>query len=137
MGRNKAAGVIKGVKGQFGAGEGERPFTFLELEIRKRWILASLASAETVMIDGGATQALSKEGRSLPPAGITAVTGPFDRGDTVSIAGSDGRRLGRGIVCYRADELKLIRGYHSDSIAERLGYAYDPVATHRNDLILV
>jgi glutamate 5-kinase len=44
--------------------------------------------------------------------------------------------LGRGIARYDSEELARIRGCHSNQITERLGYAYGPVAVHRNDLIL-
>ena len=107
------------------------------LESRKRWILAGPTANGSVIIDEGAAQALQKKGRSLLPAGITAVEGSFERGDAVSITGPDKRELARGITRYNSRELGLILGCHSDEISGRLGYAYGPVAVHRNDLILV
>ena len=47
-----------------------------------------------------------------------------------------GATLARGIARYSSDELNQIKGCRSSEIAERLGYAYGPVAVHRNDLIL-
>ena len=44
--------------------------------------------------------------------------------------------LARGIARYDSGELTRIRGCRSHQITERLGYAYGPVAVHRNDLIL-
>ncbi|HSH12685.1 MAG TPA: PUA domain-containing protein, partial [Desulfurivibrionaceae bacterium] len=88
-------------------------------------------------VDRGAAEALRAKGRSLLPAGIAAVEGDFERGDAVSIVTPKGVELARGITRYSATEMRQIRGGHSDEIAHRLGYAYGPVAVHRNDLILV
>ena len=107
------------------------------LESRKRWIFASPTPAGSLLIDDGAAQALRDQGRSLLPAGITAVIGDFQRGDAITIRGSDETELARGIARYSSSELERIRGHHSNQISDRLGYAYGPVAVHRNDLILV
>lgn len=107
------------------------------LENRKKWIYAGRKLAGRVHIDAGASKALGADGRSLLPAGITAVTGAFERGDTISIIGADGRELARGISRYNSGDLTRIAGFHSDKIVEILGYAYGPVAVHRNDMILL
>lgn len=107
------------------------------LENRKRWIFAGRKPRGCVMIDGGAAKALLENGRSLLPAGITAITGSFDRGDTICIQGPDKQELARGITRYSSSDLHLIAGLHSEQIEARLGYAYGPVAVHRNDLILL
>lgn len=107
------------------------------LESRKRWIFAGPTSAGSLMVDEGAALALSRQGRSLLPAGITGVSGDFERGDTVSIVRADGSELARGTARYGSVELRQILGCQSDEIADRLGYAYGPVAIHRNDLILL
>ncbi len=107
------------------------------LESRKRWIYAGPTPAGSLTVDDGAALALRDEGSSLLPAGITAVSGDFERGDTVSILRPDGSELARGTTRYGSAELRQIMGCHSDEIAARLGYAYGPVAVHRNDLILL
>ncbi len=106
------------------------------LENRKRWIFAGPAPAGCLRVDAGAARALRQHGSSLLPAGIAAVEGAFERGDTVCILGPAREELARGIARYASNELERIRGCRSDQIAERLGYAYGPVAVHRNDLIL-
>jgi len=135
-----AAGHAPNVIERIVAGEevGTR-FPALEtpLESRKRWIFAGPTPSGSVLVDEGAALALRHRGRSLLPAGIVSVTGAFERGDTVSVVQVDGREVARGIARYGSDELRQIKGLHSDEIAERLGYAYGPVAVHRNDLILV
>ena len=107
------------------------------LDSRKRWILAGPAPAGHVTVDAGAARALREHGGSLLPAGIVAVEGTFERGDSVIIRGPDGDALARGIARYGTDALARIQGCHSSEIAERLGYAYGPVAVHRDDLILL
>ncbi len=107
------------------------------LENRKRWIFAGPKPPGRVVIDEGAALALTRNGRSLLPAGIIQVHGPFERGDTISIHNRQQKELARGIVRYTSDELKRLQGCHSKDIEARLGYAYGPVAVHRNDLILV
>lgn len=107
------------------------------LENRKRWIFAGSKPAGKLTVDAGAQKALVDNGRSLLPAGIIQVEGIFQRGDTVTIHNENGRELARGIVRYSSADLHRIAGRHSDTIAEELGYAYGPVAVHRNDMIIV
>jgi len=135
-----AAGSAPNVIARIASGEsvGTR-FPALEnpLENRKRWIFAGRKPKGCVVIDEGAAQALLENGRSLLPAGITAVTGTFYRGDTICIEGPDKQELARGIARYASSDLHQIAGLHSDQIEARLGYAYGPVVVHRNDLILL
>ncbi|MFQ5400783.1 MAG: glutamate 5-kinase [Anaerolineae bacterium] len=107
------------------------------LESRKRWILAGPKPAGCVVVDEGAAAALRQGGRSLLPAGIVAVSGRFERGDTITITGKEGSEMARGIARYSSRDLAQIAGHHSDEIEARLGYAYGPVAVHRNDMIML
>lgn len=107
------------------------------LENRKRWIFAGRKPKGCVVIDEGAAQALLKNGRSLLPAGIVAINGSFNRGDTICIEGPDKQELAKGITRYASGDLYQIAGLHSEQIEAKLGYAYGPVVVHRNDLILL
>lgn len=107
------------------------------LESRKRWIFAGAVPTGSLVVDAGAAHALSKRGSSLLPAGITQVQGEFERGDAVAIVDPAGRELARGIARYGHKAMRQIAGSQSHEIEDRLGYAYGPVAVHRNDLILV
>ncbi|NBU65030.1 MAG: glutamate 5-kinase, partial [Chloroflexia bacterium] len=49
------------------------------LEGRKRWILAETARNSKLAVDSGAANAITTHGKSLLPAGITAVEGDFER----------------------------------------------------------
>jgi glutamate 5-kinase len=103
---------------------------------RKQWIAGTLSPKGTVRVDPGAERALAS-GRSLLPAGVTAVEGEFDRGDAVRVVASDGRELARGLVAYGADEARLLVGRRSHGIAEALGYRGRDEIIHRDDLVLI
>jgi len=101
---------------------------------RKRWI-ASMKPRGEITIDAGAAHALSR-GKSLLPAGITAVSGQFGRGDPVLILGPDGARLGQGLSRYTADEARIIAGHRSGEIEALLGYPGRAALIHRDDMAL-
>ncbi len=108
------------------------------LERRKRWILARASSGiGKLIVDSGAAQALTKQGRSLLPAGILAAEGQFVRGETISILNQEKDELARGIARYSSEDILQIKGLRSEEIAGILGYFYSPVVVHRNDLILL
>ncbi len=102
---------------------------------RKSWIAGSLQPTGTITVDEGALKAL-KQGRSLLPAGVTAIEGSFDRGDAVSIKSTDGREIARGLVAYSAADGRLIMGHKTREIEELLGYRGRDEMIHRDDLVL-
>jgi len=101
---------------------------------RKRWI-ASMKPKGTITLDAGAAQALER-GKSLLPAGVTAVTGSFGRGDPVALTGPDGQGLGQGLARYTAAEARAIKGHRSDEIEDILGYPGRAALIHRDDMAL-
>jgi glutamate 5-kinase len=103
---------------------------------RKRWIAGSLKPSGRLVVDAGALKAL-KSGRSLLPAGVTAVEGQFERGDAVLVLGRDGIEVARGLCAYSAREARLIRGHKSSEIEARLGYRGREELIHRDDLVLM
>jgi glutamate 5-kinase len=112
------------------------PAVATRLESRKRWILGNISRGGHVVVDDGAAAALRRDGRSLLPAGVTAVTGTFERGESVEIRDSTGERVAVGTTNYGSDELGRIRGLRSDRIAETLGYAYGDEVIHRDNMVL-
>jgi len=103
---------------------------------RKQWIAGTLQPKGALRVDAGAERALAS-GRSLLPAGVTAVDGQFERGDAVSVLAADGRELARGLSAYAADEARLIAGKQSGGIAEILGYSGRDEIIHRDDLVIM
>lgn len=112
------------------------PSSRTRMESRKRWILAGLSGKASTHIDGGAVTALAK-GRSLLPAGVVAVRGPFTRGDSVNIIGPEGRAIGCGVANYGALDLERIKGCRSAEIAQVLGFHFGDEAIHRNNVVML
>ena len=101
----------------------------------KQWIAGSLSPAGTLTLDAGAVAALTA-GKSLLPAGITALSGAFEKGDCVRLIAPDGRSVGVGLAAYAADEAARIRGRRSEEIEALLGYRGPSVLIHRDDMVL-
>lgn len=102
---------------------------------RKQWIAGTLKPRGTLIVDDGARRALMS-GRSLLPAGVTDVSGQFERGDAVRVSDQAGLELGRGLIAYPAEEARAIAGRRSDAIEGILGYRGRDEMIHRNDLAL-
>ena len=101
---------------------------------RKRWI-GAMKPKGSITIDAGAARALTS-GKSLLPAGVTTVTGDFDRGDPLTILGPDHLPLGLGLSRYNAHEAAAIKGKRSDDIETILGYKPRTALIHRDDMVL-
>ena len=101
---------------------------------RKRWINAMKPRGE-LRLDAGAVVAMA-QGKSLLPAGVTAVTGSFGRGDPVALVSPEGDVLGKGLVRYTSTEARKIAGHRSGEIEAILGYVDEPELIHRDNLVL-
>ncbi len=102
---------------------------------RKNWIASAISAAGAIHVDDGAERALF-HGRSLLPAGVTAVSGRFERGDLITLHNVEGREIGRGLAAYSAEDAALICGHKSCEIARILGYRGRDELIHRDDLVL-
>jgi glutamate 5-kinase len=102
-------------------------------QARRSWI-ASMKPRGLLTVDAGAAAALAR-GKSLLPAGVTAVEGDFGRGDPVAIEAPAGR-LGQGLTRYDAAEARLIAGHRSGDIPGLLGYPGRAALVHRDDMAL-
>lgn len=105
------------------------------LTARKRWIAGSLSPKGSLTLDAGAVKAL-RGGKSLLPAGVTRVSGSFERADLVTIHGPDESELARGLVAYSAADAGLIAGRKSREIEQVLGYRGRDEMVHRDDMVL-
>jgi len=105
------------------------------LSARKKWIAGSLKSAGALVVDDGAVKALAA-GKSLLPAGVTAIDGEFKRGDVVEVRDKGGRVLARGLVAYAAEEARRIAGHKSKEIEKLLGFRGRDEIVHRDDLVV-
>lgn len=102
--------------------------------VRKQWIAGSLKPAGELTVDEGAATAL-RAGKSLLPAGVTAVQGEFQRGDSVVIRDSEGHELARGLAAYSSVDAERLKGRQSAEIESILGYRGRDELVHRDDLV--
>jgi glutamate 5-kinase len=102
---------------------------------RKKWIAGHLQPAGSLTVDAGAVSALA-QGRSLLPAGVTALSGGFERGDLLIVCDETGREIARGLAAYSAHEAARIIGRHSSEIEHVLGFKGREELIHRDDLVL-
>jgi len=108
-----------------------------KMESKKRFLRAGLAARGTLTVDDGAAKALTRQNKSLLPAGVKEVDGVFQRGDAVNIVDGSGKRIARGISNYSSADLARIKGARSDRIEGLLGYGYGDEAVHRNNLVVL
>jgi len=103
------------------------------LPARKLWIAFASGVAGSVVVDDGARRALVERGTSLLPAGVTAVRGSFDDGDTVEVIGPDEVVFARGMVALSAASLRGVAGKRTADLPPDVPHE----VVHRDDLVLV
>ena len=109
----------------------------VKLVARKKWLADNLKSNGKIFIDDGAEKALIQKGKSLLVAGVTKVTGTFDRGEVIQCVNESGEEILKGIVNYNSKEVKKIIGLSSDKIEAVLGYVNESSLIHRNNMIII
>ena len=121
---------------------GERIGTLLTaktvpLAARKQWLADYLSVSGRVRLDAGAVKALTRDGKSLLPIGVTEVAGEFERGAVVACLDPTGREIARGLANYSAGEARKIMRRPSGEIETILGYVDEPELIHRDNLVLL
>jgi hypothetical protein len=90
-----------------------------------------------VVLDAGAVQKLTGEGKSLLPIGVTDVKGEFGRGAVITCVNSDGVPVARGLSNYTSAETRRIMRKPSSEIESILGFVEGQELIHRDNLVLV
>jgi len=106
-----------------------------KLSKRKRWINFSLKPKGEIIIDEGAELALLS-GKSLLAVGINEVNGSFTAGDLVKILNKDKAILGKGLVNYSSNEIKVMIGKKTEEIHlfnEKIG---PEEIIHRDNMVI-
>ena len=106
------------------------------LQSRKLWLSSFGSSCGNLILDNGASEAITKKGRSVLPVGITEIEGKFNRGDLITCLDLDSKELARGISNFSSEELFKIKGLNSKDLYKTLGYASEEEAIHRNNLVI-
>ncbi len=117
----------------------DRIFTHFKPKIssmaaRKKWIISSLNSSGIIFIDDGAAKALTN-GKSLLAAGITKITGSFDKGENVLIVDRNEKHLARGLASFNSEEINKIKGKQSKDMEKILGYLSKSEIIHKDDMV--
>jgi glutamate 5-kinase len=107
------------------------------LAARRQWLADHLQVRGKLVLDPGAVQALSDQGKSLLPIGVIDVIGEFQRGEVVGCVDTEGKDIARGLVNYSADESRRIARKSTAEIEAVLGYQEEPELIHRDNLALL
>lgn len=107
-----------------------------KLEGRKRRILSGSHTKCEIVVDLGAVQALSRGG-SLLPAGVTQITGIFERGDAVKVVTADKKPVAVGLTNYGTADLQKLCGKQSTEIESVLGFTFGDEVIHRDHMVLL
>jgi glutamate 5-kinase len=83
------------------------------LAARKRWIAFGTKTKGKIMVDQGAKRALLNN-KSLLSVGVTAVTGPFASGSTVSVIDHEKNEFARGKVGFSSEQLEKVKGTRTE-----------------------
>ena len=106
------------------------------LDAKKKCIIGSLNSSGIIFIDQGASRALNN-GKSLLAAGITKISGSFNKGDNVLIVDQNETHLARGLSTFSSREINKIKGKQSKEIEKILGYLSKSEVIHKNDMVML
>ena len=106
-------------------------------QARKQWMADHLQLRGSMLIDEGAVNKLTREGKSLLPIGMHSVKGEFSRGDVIAICDLQGVELARGLANYASAECRLLCKKPSSEIEKLLGYVAEPEMVHRDNLVLM
>ncbi len=104
---------------------------------RKQWLANQMNVLGQLILDSGASQALTQKGVSLLAVGVTEVQGEFQRGEVVRCLNPEGKEIARGMVNYSSRESQQIMGQSSDRIENILGYIDETELIHRDNLVLL
>jgi glutamate 5-kinase len=104
---------------------------------RLLWLAHASSARGRLILDEGAVTAILEKGVSLLPAGVTAVEGEFSAGDTVELAGKDGKVIARGLVAFDSIEIPQLLGRSTKELAASLGAEFERELVHRDDLVLL
>lgn len=129
----------KGIIGKVMAGEPEGTLFVPEgkpMRARQYWMAFAGEAKGVLRVDDGAKKAIQKRGKSLLPAGVTRVSGRFDKGDVVRVTDEKGREIARGLTQYSSEDLAKIKGIKTSEIKAVLGQRLYEEVIHRDYLVL-
>ena len=108
-----------------------------KMQSRKHWISYVLKPKGSLVLDDGACQAITRQGRSLLPSGILAVQGEFGVGDSVRCLDRENTLVAVGLINYNSRDVQKIQGLRSDQIEDALGFKDSDEVIHRDNLVIL
>jgi len=108
-----------------------------KIKKRKYWIAYLRKVRGCIKVDSGARIAILEGGKSLLPGGVTAVSGRFQPGDTVSVKDEKDREFARGLVNYPSEILERIKGKSRKEIESFMGKLPYEEVIHRDNLLIL
>ena len=114
------------------------PPALRKMKGKKRWIAFSPNTAGRIVIDGGGERAIVRDKKSLLPAGVREVFGPFPMGSNVSIENEAYVEIARGLSNFSSEEIGAIKGMNSKRIPQILGSdTYFEEVVHRDNMVIL
>ncbi len=107
------------------------------LAARKQWMADHLQTAGQLVLDAGAVQKLTLEGKSLLPVGVLEVKGEFGRGAVITCYTESGQAVARGLSNYTSADARKIKRHASSEILKILGFVEEPELIHRDNMVLL
>jgi glutamate 5-kinase len=104
-----------------------------QLSSRQLWVAFASETCGRVEVDAGAVRALEKGTNSLLPAGVTAVEGEFEAGDTIDVIEGGGRTIAKGTAVMNSSQIRSSMGRQTGELPEGL----PNVVVHRDGLVLL
>ena len=95
-------------------------------------------SSGKLFLDDGASEAITKRGKSLLPSGILKIEGKFSKGQQVRCINNHTKKpIARGLISYNSEEIQLVKGKKSGEIERILGYKYSDEVINRDNMVLL
>jgi glutamate 5-kinase len=105
---------------------------------RKKWIAFNPNVEGKIIIDAGGERAITKNRKSLLPAGVIEIVGTFGMGSNVSILNEKGREVARGLTNFSSGDLNRIKGLQTSRIGQVLGSGdYFEEVVHRDNMVVL
>ena len=108
-----------------------------KIQSRKHWIANVLKSKGAVVLDNGASVAISEHGKSLLPSGIVEVRGTFGVGESIQCLNQKNECIAVGLTNYCSEDIDRIKRFHSVEIFALLGFKDSDEVIHRDNLVLL
>ncbi|SFJ93452.1 glutamate 5-kinase [Thermoflavimicrobium dichotomicum] len=112
---------------------GTRFYAQQRMPSKKSWIAYGSKAEGRLYIDSGAINALTHQRRSLLIAGIIEVEGDFDEGAIVEIRSPSNQMVGKGVVSFSAQDLRLLLKRKQQG--EKLHNYHEVI--HRDSLVIL